>query len=151
MPRLHAASLALALFIGGFAWAQHDGAKAPGITVNPYGKFFADRDDDLQIEMALIEGKNANGLQDVLLKITGAAAYTEGIDGKVLRYTAVAAGTGTNFEFTENGKTFTRMTTREGSFEVFVADKTFKVFADGTKAKEVRPLHLLTAYKKSRE
>lgn len=147
----HLIAASLGLFIAASAWAQNEATKAPGLKVNPYGKFFTDADHDLEVEMAIIEGKNADGLQDVLLKITGAAAYTEGIDGKVLRYRAVPAGTGTNFVYVENGKPLTRLTAREGTYEIIVADQTFKVFADGNKAKEVRPLHLLTAYKKSRD
>ena len=121
--------------------------------VNPYGKIFTDREGDITIEMALREDKNSEGLNDVLLKITGAAAHSEGIDGKTMYYGAVAAGTGSNFTYMKDGQEKVRMITRDSwgswkNFEVYVDGKTFHVYGDEKKSKEVRPLHLLTAYKK---
>jgi len=118
--------------------------------VNPYGQFFSG--EGVEIEMAIFNEKNENGLQDVLLLFTGREAYTAGIDNKVIKYKAVPGGTGCDYLYEKDGKTLTRMISRSsyGSwtyFEVFLNNKTIKVSPDELRAKEVRPLHLLTAYK----
>ena len=59
--------------------------------VNPYGKFLAG--DGVEVEMAEFAEKNSDGLYDVLLKMTGANAYKEGIDGKTVKCQAVHGGT----------------------------------------------------------
>lgn len=125
------------------------------MTVNPYGKYFADHDHAITIEMAIFEGKNENGLSDVLLRISGAEAHNEGIDGKVIRYKAEPAGTGVNFQYEYNGQPTTRMLSRDSlggwnMFEAFVGEKKFKVYLDAKKASNVKPLHMLTAYKESK-
>jgi hypothetical protein len=122
------------------------------LNVNPYGKYFTSSEKDISVEMALIEGKNEDGLQDALLKITGAEAHNEGIDGKVLRYKAVPAGTGTNFNFQKNGKEATRMLSRDSwgswkNFELNVNGKNFKVSSDSAKSKEVKPSQLANEFK----
>lgn len=115
--------------------------------VNPYGKFF--EGEEVEVEMAQFAEKNANGLYDVLLKMTGAAAFKEGIDGKTIRYQAVPGGTGVNYQI--NGKT--RMMTRRANedtwstTQVFLDGKTITVSELKAQSKEVQPLHLLTAYK----
>jgi hypothetical protein len=119
--------------------------------VNPYGMFF--EGDGVSVEMATFTAKNTDDLHDVILKITGHAAAQAGIDGKAIKYSAVPAGTGTNFTFEKDGETRTRMVTRQswGSwsfFEVFLNGETFKVYKNNDKSKEVAPLHLLTAAKK---
>ena len=121
--------------------------------VNPYGKAFVG--EGVEIEMALFSKKNKAGLQDVLLKITGGPAHDEGIDGKVIKYTTEPAGTGVNFNFPGNAKEkgYTRMISRASwgdwsFFEVYIGDKTYSVYLDEAKSKDVRPLHLLTAYNK---
>ncbi len=120
--------------------------------VSPYGFKFVS--EDMEVEMATFTEKNADGLNDVLLKITGPAAYEEGIDQKVIRYTAVPAGTGVDFTYKKDGADFTRMLSRQqwGSwsfFELYLNNKTFKVYKNAEKSKEVKPLHLLTAYKQT--
>lgn len=121
--------------------------------VNPYGQFYTDTDGQLSIELAWFEEKNEHGLYDALIKITGRAAYNEGIDQQTLLYTTYPAGTGFNFSYQKDGEDCTRMLTRSswGSWkflELFVNGETFKIYPDEKKAKDVRPLHLLTEYKK---
>jgi hypothetical protein len=120
-------------------------AQAP--VVNPYGQFF--EGDGVEIEMAQLAKKNADGLYDVLLKFTGKRAFNAGIDGKTLTYVAVHGGTGIDYQL--NGKT--RMIVRNpyGNswrvMEVFLDGDTVAVAENKEKSKEVRPLHLLTASK----
>jgi len=120
--------------------------------VNPYGQYFSG--DGIEIEMATFTEKNESGLHDVLLKITGAPAEQAGIDQQVIRYVASPAGTGFDLQFEKDGSWRTRMLSRNSwgvwtFFEVFLNGKTLRVQADETKAKEIRPLHLLTAYRES--
>ena len=115
--------------------------------VNPYGKFLAG--DGVEVEMAEFAEKNSDGLYDVLLKMTGANAYKEGIDGKTVKCQAVHGGTGVDYKC---GGT-TRMILRNpyGDWwsiaQVFLDDKAIDVSVDKDKSKEVLPLHLLTASK----
>ena len=117
--------------------------------INPYGKIYVGP--DLTVEMGLFAAKNEHALHDALLCLRGGPAHAAGIDGQVLRYAAVPAGTGTNFDYRKGGETRTRMIAR-GSwfgwdfFEVFLDGKTIKVFYDEKQSKDARPLHLLTAY-----
>lgn len=126
-------------------------AGGPPAVVNPYGVFL--EGDGVEIEMALYVDKNADGLRDVLLKITGPHAFNAGIDGKTFKYQAVPGGTGVDYQ--QAGKT--RMIARNpwgnswSLMEVFLDGKTITVQENKTKSKEVRPLHLLTASKASAE
>ena len=119
-------------------------ADAPPI-VNPYGKLL--EGDGVEVEMAQFATKNKDGLNDVLLKITGANAFNAGIDGKTLKYQAVHGGTGIDYQF--EGKT--RMIVRQpygdswSVIQVFLDGKTITLNEDKVQSKEVRPLHLLTA------
>lgn len=113
--------------------------------VNPYGQFF--EGDGVEIEMAQFAKRNADGLYDVLLRITGKRAFNAGIDGKTLKYVAVHGGTGIDYKL--DGKN--RMIVRNlyGNswrvMEVFLDGDTVPVAENKQKSKEVRPLHLLTA------
>jgi hypothetical protein len=132
--------------------AKAEATSKDALSVNPYGKYFTSSEKDITVEMVLIDGKNEDGLQDALLKITGAEAHNEGIDGKVLRYKAVPAGTGTNFNYQKNGKEATRMLSRDSwgswkNFELFVNGKSFKVYGDSAKSKEVKPSQLASEFK----
>lgn len=120
--------------------------------LNPYGQFFTDPDGQMTIEMAWFEEKNEYGLHDALVKVTGRAAHTEGIDQQTYLYTTYPAGTGINFGYTQGGQERTRMLTRSnwGSwkfFELFVNGEKFNVYPDEKRSKEVKPLHLYTEYK----
>lgn len=148
---LKSLTLASALVFGLLSMNTHAANEAE-LAVNPYGKVYSG--EGTTVEMAILKEKNADGLNDVLLKITGADAYDEGIDGKVLRYTAVHAGTGVNFNYSQGGKPYTRMVSRSawGSwtfFEVYLKDKTIHVALDEAASKESRPLHLVTEYQKT--
>lgn len=127
-------------------------AKTTDVKVNPHGMYFTDSEKQITVEMALVDGKNEDDLQDALLKITGAEAHNEGIDGKVMMYKAVPAGTGTNFVYSKGRKEATRMLSRDSwgswkNFEVFVNGKKFKVYMDPAKSKEVKSAHLATEFK----
>ncbi|WP_374348877.1 hypothetical protein [Chitinimonas sp.] len=128
----------------------HTGAHADmNPQVNPYGKFY--EGDGVEIEMAQFASKNADGLYDVLLKISGQQAFNAGIDGKTYRYQAVPGGNGVDYQ--RDGKT--RMILRQpyGDWwtlaEVFLDGKTISISEKKDKSKEVRPLHLLTAFKEN--
>lgn len=119
--------------------------------VNPYGIFL--EGDGVEIEMALYAAKNADGMHDVLLKMTGPQAFNAGIDGKTIKYIAVPGGTGVDYQVA--GKT--RLIARNpwgnswSVMEVFLDGKTIAVHENKAKSKDVRPLHLLTAFKASAE
>jgi len=117
--------------------------------VNPYGKFL--EGDGVEVEMAQFATKNKAGLNDVLLKITGANAFNAGIDGKTLKYQAVHGGTGVDYQF--EGKTRMISRPRYGDswpvFQVFLDGKTITLNEDKGRSKEIRPLHLLTASQSS--
>jgi len=113
--------------------------------VNPYGKFL--EGDGVEVEMAQFATKNKDGLNDVLLKITGANAFNAGIDGTTLKYQAVHGGTGIDYQF--EGKT--RMIVRQpygdswSVIQVFLDGKTITLNEDKVRSKEIRPLHLFLA------
>jgi len=115
-------------------------------TVNPYGQFLYG--DGVEVEVAHLASKNQDGLNDVLLKITGRQAFNAGIDGKVMLYQAVPGGTGIDYK--NKGKT--RLLVRNpygdswGLMEIFLNGKTILVYENNNKSKEVRPLHLYTEY-----
>lgn len=114
--------------------------------VNPYGQFLYG--DGIEVEVAHLASKNADGLNDVLLKITGRQAFNAGIDGKVLLYQAVHGGTGIDYK--NKGKTRLIVRNPYGDswslMQVFLNGKTILVYENSNKSKEVRPLHLHTEY-----
>lgn len=134
--------------------------------VNPHGTIFvgpalSNSDLDLivksgskpaiEVEMALFTEKNGHGLNDVLLRITGAAAAAAGIDGKTLRYHTVPSGTGTDFRYFKGGEERARLTTRDTwsgwtTVQLHVDGKPYDLRAHPRGAADARPLHLLTAY-----
>ncbi len=121
--------------------------------LNPYGLFFIG--ESIEVEMATFTEKNEHGLNDVLIKVTGHAAFDEGIDQQVFRYIAVPAGTGVDFKYEQDGHEYTRMLSRQAwgtwtFFELFLNNKTYKVYKDEVRSKDVRPLHLLTDSKKTK-
>lgn len=118
--------------------------------VNPYGKYL--EGDGLKIEIATYLEKNKDGLNDMLVKVIGAAAYEAGIDSKTLRYTAVPAGTGYNLQ--RNGRNLLSVRSPYGRWqqiEVYLAGRTYHVVANDGLAENVRPLHLLTAYEQEKK
>jgi hypothetical protein len=114
--------------------------------VNPYGRFY--EGDGVEVEVAQFVAKNQHGLQDVLLKITGAHAFNDSIDGKTLKYQAIPGGNGINYQAA--GKN--RMMLRKGNddalsvIHVFVDEKVISVSEDKARSKSVMPLHLLTEF-----
>lgn len=118
--------------------------------VNPYGKYL--EGDGLKIEIATYLEKNKDGLNDMLVKVTGAAAYEAGIDGKTLRYTAVPAGTGYNLQRNDRNLMSVRSSYgRWQQIEVYLAGRTYHVAANDSAAGMVMPLHLLTAYEQEKK
>jgi len=109
----------------------------------PYGTAY--KGNGVEIEMAEFAEKNKNGLNDVLLKIVGQAAFKEGIDGKVIRYTAVHGGTGIDYQVNGNNRMIVRNPYGNSwaLVEVYLDGKTIYVRADASASKQVRPLHLL--------
>jgi hypothetical protein len=120
------------------------------VEINPYGRAF--KGTGIIVEMAIFTEKNESGLNDVLLKITGTDAYSEGIDGKVLRYRAVHAGIGVDFQIDIDGKPITRMLSRDssgnwGHCEVLIGNRSHHVYLDEELSKQVLPPFLLNTYK----
>lgn len=122
------------------------------LPVNPYGIFYRSHPTGLEIEMATLAKAGKNGLKDVILKISGAAAYDAGIDGKAIRYKAVPAGTGINYQYLKQGKWFTRMTQRDNfgwdTLKLFVGNETYSLSIDKKSLSRVYPLHLYSALAK---
>ncbi len=137
--------------------------------VNPYGQVFvgpATSDIELALitaqhaapalsaEVAEFNEKNSHGLNDVLIKLSGSAAYQAGIDGKVVRYFTVPAGRGQTFDYWSAGREKTRMTSESpwGQWtlaQLYLNGKCVNVRLDNARSQEARPQHLLTAYRKN--
>jgi hypothetical protein len=116
--------------------------------VNPYGQYLAG--DGLKIEIATYLEKNQHGLNDMLVKVTGAGAYEAGIDGKTLRYSAEPASTGYNLK--RDGRNLLSVRSPYGRWqqiEVYLAGRTYQVTPREDMADNVRPLHLLTDYQQN--
>lgn len=121
--------------------------------LNPYGRYFTSSPVGLDIELAYFQEKNEEGLHDILLKIVGAEAFNEGIDGKVVRYSASVASSGVNYSYTVNDREKNRLTTRDSqwygnSFQLYVAGKTFQLVPQIRMNGVVKPRHLYTESKK---
>lgn len=127
-------------------------ASAVAPELNPYGKAFTG--DGVTVEMAMFAQKNADGLYDVLLKMTGPEAFNEGLDGKVIKYVARPGGTGVDFVTQVDGRDYVRMLSRQswGSwtfFEVYLGNKSLKVYQDEKASKAVKPAELLAAFQQT--
>ncbi len=106
--------------------------------VSPFGKFF--QGDDLTVEMGELVAKNDKGASDVFMRITGTDALRDGINGKVIKYSARRAGvggTGLDIFTMMNGQPYVRMTLRNGSWEVYLNSKDLHVSVDAEKSKAV--------------
>lgn len=134
--------------------SKKDSVKRKKIDVNPYGLFYQSSDGSIEMEMAVFNKKNEKGLKDILLKLTGRGADAAKIDGRTMKYNAVHGGNGLNYTYKSQNKTRTRMITRKswywGIREVYLAGKSYKMHIDVKRSGGVRPLHLLTDYKKGR-
>ncbi len=111
---------------------------ASALEVNPYGKLY--EGDGITIEMAMLAQKNAAGVNDVIMRISGAEAFNDGINGKVIQYTARpagAGGTGMDIVTQMNGADYVRMTLRNSSWEVYLNSKSLRVSIDEEKSKHV--------------
>ena len=114
------------------------------LEVNPYGKFY--EGDGITIEMAMLAQKNEAGLNDVIMRITGAEAFSDGINGKAIKYTARpagAGGTGMDIVTQMNGADYVRMTLRNSSWEVYLNSKSLRVSLDDEKSKQVNTKKLV--------
>lgn len=144
--------LRLILFALVVAWPAARAAEE--LKVNPYGKFFTGS--GVEIEFAQLTAESKNGLKDVLLRIKGAEAFDAGIDGQVIRYTAVNGGNGVDYQYkNEDGDTRTRFISRKSgyggdTYEVFFGNKTIRVTNDEKKAKEVKPAEMLAEFTKKK-
>ncbi len=121
--------------------------------MNPYGKLFKG-EGQTKVEIGYFSEKNKDGLQDVLVKITGKAAHEEGIEGQVQKCTATKGpDNGINYEYVQDGKTFNRMCMRKGwgaeTLELYVSNETINLQHDEKESPEVKPDHLLTAYEEA--
>ncbi len=113
-------------------------AASSALEVNPYGKVY--EGDGITIEMAMLAQKNEAGANDVILRITGAEAFNDGINGKVMKYTARpagAGGTGMDIVTQMNGADYVRMTLRNSSWEVYLNSKSLRVSVDDQKSKQL--------------
>jgi hypothetical protein len=124
-------------------------SSAGAVTVSAYGKVLRDLEGDLRVEMALIEPKNADGLNDVLLRIVGRAAEEDGIDGKVVRYGAEVGGTGVNYKIGDRVRLLSRPVNygQLMNWEAYVANKEFKLLPDEAASKSLDTQTLVRDYK----
>ena len=127
---------------------------ASSVAMNPYGKLFTG--DGVTVEMAMFADKNSDGLNDVLLKMTGADVFNAGLDGKVIRYVARPGGTGVDFVTQVDGQDYVRMLSRQswGSwtfFEVYLGGKPAHVELDEKRSAEVKPAALLAEFNASKK
>lgn len=125
--------------------------------LSKYGKVYESRENQLRVEFVPFKQKNAKGLQDVLIKISGPAAETRGIDGKIIKHRAVHAGTGVNFQYYDekNKKWYNRMGTRAGwwgskFYEVWFGNETIKVWLNDNASSALNTKHFHTAFKQQR-
>lgn len=127
-------------------------AAMAGDILNPYGKFLYG--DSLEVEMATFNEKNEHGLNDVLIRVRGAAAYDAGIDGMTYRYKTIPAGTGFNIQ-KPDGSNLMIVRSRGGWFgswnqaQMFLNGKTFDLWMNESAANDVNVLHLLGQYNES--
>jgi|TARA_B110000046_G_scaffold42953_1_gene47749 hypothetical protein len=122
--------------------------------ISKYGFMFTDHSQGITLEMAVFKEKNDDGLHDVLLKFTGMPAEQDGIDGKVIRYKTIHAGSGQNFQYEEGDKWFNRMITRQGwgsweIFEVYFGNNSYNLRKEN--GNHVMPYHLYSAYLKQQK
>src|SRR5258706_5189970 len=122
--------------------------------MNPHGKFYKGNN-GIQAEIGYFSQKNKDGLQDILIKVTGKAAHDEGIDGQVLKCNAArGSNDGIDYQYEQDGNTYTRLSTRKSwgteSLELFVSEETAVLRYDEIASHEVQPLHLLTAYEEGK-
>lgn len=120
--------------------------------VNSQGRYF--KGPGVEIEMAVFTDKNSLGLQDVLLKLKGKKAFEESIEGRVLRYKATRDGSDVNYQYSEEGHNFTRLSSHDiyGTvhFNVFFGDQKIGVDElDQPPADADKPVDLLKAYQQS--
>lgn len=120
--------------------------------INPYGAIYSAP--DITIEVATFRDANEQGLHDVLLKMKGALPFSEGMDGKTVRYSVVPVGQGQDFIAIKAGRRFIRMSVRprageEDRVEAYVNGKTIAMKFDKKQTEMARPLHLLTEYQES--
>ncbi|MDH5178980.1 MAG: hypothetical protein OEZ39_02725 [Gammaproteobacteria bacterium] len=125
--------------------------------LSKYGKVYENRQAQLTVELVPYQEKNKAGLQDVLIRISGPDAEADGIDGKIIRYRPVHAGTGVNFQYhdTKDNKWYNRMGSRAGwwgadFYEVWLGNKTIKVWLNGNASSLLNTKHFLTAYNKQK-
>ncbi|MGI9302625.1 MAG: hypothetical protein ACR2RB_07960 [Gammaproteobacteria bacterium] len=94
--------------------------------------------------------KNEDRLKDILVKVTGQAAYEAGIDNKVIRYRASHGGNGVDYRYKKEDKWLTRLTTRKNwgwqQFEIYFGRDSYTLRVDNLQSRDVRPVHLWTAY-----
>lgn len=132
-----------------FTFAQSTGKECK---VSEHGQVFKSVDGGLTVELAVCQGKNDDGLQDALIRITGAPAEEEGINKKVIFHKAEHAGTGYDFIANKDGKDFHRMMTRESwgswkNFDLYVDQKSYKIYPDLKETKKFKTSQLAADYK----
>lgn len=134
---------ALSMAVSGSVWADTEPV------LNPYGRLLVG--DGIEVEFAQYAKKNQHGLYDALIKMTGANAFSGGVDGATLRYEATH-GPNNGINYRRNGQVVLAVRTYGGgwsSMQVFLDDKTISVFEEKDRSGSVRPLHLLSAWEDS--
>jgi hypothetical protein len=121
---------------------------APEIKVSKYGKVYANP--DLTLQMVSITGSKG-----ILARFSGSPAEEETIDGRVLQYDAIAAGSGIDYRGRgKGGIAVNRMHTREAMgekvIEVFMQGKTYRLTYDEKASKALETAALLDDYKSTR-
>jgi hypothetical protein len=136
--------LVMAALLGlSFATPAHAADQAEVI---PYGHYLSG-EGGLVVHMAELAAKNADGLHDALIKITGPQAYKAGIDGKTIRCRAERFGTGVAYVKPTGGYLMSSHKNSWGGWtdsEVYLGGKDgIDVFEEEKHNKDVSPLKLL--------
>jgi len=122
--------------------------------VNPYGIALSNSEGDIKVSIAIFSKENNNGQKDALIMVEGRTAYAEGIDGKVLKYMGIpGSDRGTEYQYSKGEKNITRMIRKfqwgGSAWSIFLDGKNHDLYVVSNESSNIRPQHLLTAYKDS--
>ena len=122
--------------------------------VNPYGIALSNSKGDIKVSVAIFSQENNNDQKDALIMVEGRTAYAEGIDGKVIKYTGTPASfRGTEYQYSKGEKNITRMIRKYvwggSTWSIYLDGKNHDLHVVANESLNIRPQHLLTAYKDS--
>lgn len=121
------------------------------VKMNPYGLALTGA--GVHGEIGFLAAKNTAGLHDALVIITGAAAFSAGIDKKVLFCEAINTGSDQTLTYAIGGQIRHLLSGSDGwKFgTLYLGSQNIQVKMDEALTQQVRPLHMVTAYQKQFE